>query len=278
MDKLYVPPRFQKAIAVHVVKNIMVLDSFRVPLVLGIHGPSGDGKTYQCEATLAEMDARSFLISGGQLENKNAGEPARLIRETYIEASRHMEKNAGVAVVLINDIDTGVGGWGGLVQYTVNRQTVFGELMHLTDYPTSVAGEAVKRVPIIVTGNDFTKLYEPFVRAGRMTSFEWKPTSDERSEIVARIFPELTRDAVGQLLGQVDRKGQLPIAFYSHLRSTLLDDFIWQEIGKVGMRDAVGYAVRGFRIKMEPLVRVDDIISTAKSLIRSGNLANHLRR
>lgn len=278
MSNLYIPSRFQQAVALHIIKNIMPIDSFRVPLVLGIHGPSGDGKTYQCEATLSEMKTKSFLISGGQLEDKKAGEPARLIRETYIEASRHMEKNPGIAAVLINDIDTGLGGWGNLVQYTVNRQTVFGELMHLTDYPTSVEGETVKRVPIIVTGNDFTKLYEPFVRAGRMASFEWKPTREEKTEIVSTIFPELSRTAIEQLLGQVERKGQPPIAFYSHLRSTLLDDLLWKEIEKIGMQNAADFAARGFRIKLEPLIKADEVMNAARSLIQSGNFVNHLRR
>ena len=278
MSTPYIPARFQQAIAVHIIKNIMPIESFRVPLILGIHGPSGDGKTYQCEATLAEMNAKSFLISGGQLEDKKAGEPARLIRETYIEASRHIEKHSGIAVLLINDIDASIGGWGNLVQYTVNRQTVFGELMHLADYPTSVESETVKRVPIIVTGNDFTKLYEPLVRAGRMASFEWTPTREEKSDIILRIFPELSQAAVSQLLDQVDRKRQLPISFYSYLRSTLLDDLIWQEIDKIGMRNAADFAARGFRIKIEPLIKADGLINAAKSLIQSGSFVNHLRR
>jgi hypothetical protein len=74
-SKIYVAERFRRAVVLHIVKNIMTQSSVRVPLILGIHGPSGYGKTYQCEQILSEMNVASFLISGGQLESGTAGEP-----------------------------------------------------------------------------------------------------------------------------------------------------------------------------------------------------------
>jgi hypothetical protein len=59
---------------------------------------------------------------------------------------------------------------------------------------------ATTAVPIIFTGNDFTKLYAPLLRAGRMRKFEWVPDENERICIIESIFrPHLTRDECYQL-------------------------------------------------------------------------------
>ncbi len=65
-------------------------------------------------------------------------------------------------------------------QMTVNNQMVVGTLMNLCDNPTRVSvGQAwreadiVKRVPIIVTGNDLSTIWAPLLRDGRMDKFYW---------------------------------------------------------------------------------------------------------
>lgn len=63
---------------------------------------------------------------------------------------------------------------------TVNNQMVVGTLMNLCDNPTRVSvgqewreSDVVKRVPIIVTGNDFSTIWAPLLRDGRMDKFYW---------------------------------------------------------------------------------------------------------
>lgn len=65
-------------------------------------------------------------------------------------------------------------------QCTVNNQIVVGTLMNICDNPNQVSvydqwreGDFINRVPIIVTGNDFSTLYAPLVRDGRMEKFYW---------------------------------------------------------------------------------------------------------
>ena len=65
-------------------------------------------------------------------------------------------------------------------QTTVNNQMVVGTLMNLCDHPTRVSigqdwreADVVNRVPIIVTGNDFSTLWAPLIRDGRMDKFYW---------------------------------------------------------------------------------------------------------
>lgn len=278
----FVSLRFKRAVVLHVIKNLLTQTSEHFPLLLGIHGPSGYGKTYQCEAVLQEIGAKPFLISGGQLESSSAGEPAQLVRRAYLEAGRCLQhQEAPGAVVLINDIDTGLGNWGDMVQYTINRQTVFGELMHLVDYPTLVEGKTTIRVPIIITGNDFTKLYEPLVRPGRMSGFEWSPTQEEKIEIVSGIYPELgmsTKDLVVELDAEASRNQfePLSIAFFSHLRAAIIDDRLWKLIMDNGIPEFMSQLVSGQEPYIQPKLSFERVLNTGKELVNSGQLVNHL--
>jgi ATPase family associated with various cellular activities (AAA) len=282
---MYIPERFSRVLELHVVKNLMTNITGRVPLLLGIHGASGDGKTYQCEQILAEIGVKAFLISGGQLESPDAGKPAQLVRDTYIEASDYlkpkpsdcMEKGkCRAAVMLINDIDTGLGNWGNMVQYTVNTQAVFGELMHLVDYPNLVEGKPTRRIPIIITGNDFTKLYEPLVRAGRMTAFEWKPTLEEKAKIVKGIFSEISSKQCEALVREFESQ---PVAFFCHLRASLIDDELWKSIQKVGgTRKAIEFITdRNRQPVLHQTIQFEWIVQRGKNILQSGQLINHLR-
>jgi hypothetical protein len=67
-------------------------------------------------------------------------------------------------------------------------------LMNIADNPTNVQlpgmynKEDNPRVPIIVTGNDFSTLYAPLIRDGRMEKFYWAPTREDRIGVCTGIF------------------------------------------------------------------------------------------
>lgn len=68
----------------------------------------------------------------------------------------------------------------GNTQMTVNNQIVVGTLMNISDNPTRVSigqvwreSDITHRIPIIFTGNDFSTLYAPLIRDGRMEKFYW---------------------------------------------------------------------------------------------------------
>lgn len=79
---------------------------------------------------------------------------------------------------------------------TVNNQIVIGTLMNLCDNPNSVkvADEAwgendkVRRTPIIVTGNDFSHMFAPLIRDGRMDKFFWTPSRDDLVNILYTMY------------------------------------------------------------------------------------------
>lgn len=280
MTEMYIPERFYKAVALHLIKN-QLDESYRMPLILGIHGKPGDGKTYQCEQALKMLGAKSFLISGGQLESQDAGRPAELIRNTYLDAGSSIDMGeCSMAVMLINDIDTGLGNWGDSVQYTINRQTAFGELMHLVDYPYAVENQTTRRIPIIITGNDFSKLYEPLVRAGRMVSFFWEPTLTEKTGMVLNLFPQLERTACTQLIQHLENIAGEPltIAFFAHLKSVMYDDILWQAVNQVGLNKVITSLKAGGKPALpENSITLQTLAHKGEELLGSRQLINHLK-
>lgn len=173
----YISPRFLDKLSVHITKNYLELPGVRVPLILGIHGRKGEGKSFQCELVFERMGVEAVHMSAGELESPDAGDPARLIRLRYREAAELIKVRGKMAVLMINDLDAGAGRFDQGTQYTVNTQLVNGTLMNIADNPTDVQlpgsydSTPLPRIPIIVTGNDFSTLYAPLIRDGRMEKF-----------------------------------------------------------------------------------------------------------
>ncbi|MCC5615790.1 ribulose bisphosphate carboxylase small subunit [Nostoc sp. CHAB 5836] len=235
----YIAPRFLDKLAVHITKNFLKLPGVRVPLILGIHGRKGEGKTFQCQLVFEKMGIEVTHVSGGELESPDAGDPARLIRLRYRETAELIKVRGKMCVLMINDLDAGAGRFDEGTQYTVNTQLVNATLMNIADNPTDVQlpgsydSTPLNRVPIIVTGNDFSTLYAPLIRDGRMDKFYWEPDREDKVGIVKGIFePDgLSQREVEQL---VDTFINQSIDFFSALRSRIYDEQIRNYIYKVG--------------------------------------------
>ncbi|KAG5052978.1 hypothetical protein JHK87_005176 [Glycine soja] len=229
MDGFYIAPAF--------------MDKLVVPLILGIWGGKGQGKSFQCELVFAKMGINPIMMSAGELESGNAGEPAKLIRQRYREAA-DMIKKGKMCALFINDLDAGAGRLGGTTQYTVNNQMVNATLMNIADNPTNVQlpgmynKEENPRVPIIVTGNDFSTLYAPLIRDGRMEKFYWAPTRDDRVGVCNGIFrtDNVPKDDIVKL---VDTFPGQSIDFFGALRARVYDDEVRKWISVVGV-DFIG--------------------------------------
>lgn len=61
------------------------------------------------------------MMSAGELESGNAGEPAKLIMQRYHEVADIISKGK-MCVLFINNLDAGAGRMGGTTQYTSNNQ------------------------------------------------------------------------------------------------------------------------------------------------------------
>lgn len=236
----YISHRFLDKLAVHITKNFLDLPGVRTPLILGIHGRKGEGKTFQCELVFAKMGFEPVTISGGELESPDAGDPARLIRLRYREAAEQIKVRGQMCALFINDLDAGAGRFDVTTQYTVNTQLVNATLMNIADNPTNVQlpgsydATPLHRVPIIVTGNDFATLYAPLIRDGRMQKFYWEPDRDDKVGIVGGIFATdgLSSKEIESL---IDAFPTQAIDFFSALRSRIYDEQISSFVHNLGV-------------------------------------------
>ena len=236
----YISPRFLDKLAVHITKNYLELPQVRVPLILGIHGRKGEGKSFQCELVFERMGVLTVHMSAGELESPDAGDPARLIRLRYREAAELIRVRGRMCVLMINDLDAGAGRFDQGTQYTVNTQLVNGTLMNIADNPTDVQlpgsydSTPLHRVPIIVTGNDFSTLYAPLIRDGRMEKFYWEPDREDKIGIVSGIFDadQLSHSDIERL---VDTFPHQPVDFFSAVRSRIYDEQIRHFIHEIGI-------------------------------------------
>ncbi|CAL0308937.1 unnamed protein product [Lupinus luteus] len=238
-DGFYIAPAFMDKLVVHITKNFMTLPNIKVPLILGVWGGKGQGKSFQCELVFSKMGINPIMMSAGELESGNAGEPAKLIRQRYREAADIIRKGK-MCALFINDLDAGAGRMGGTTQYTVNNQMVNATLMNIADNPTNVQlpgmynKEDNPRVPIIVTGNDFSTLYAPLIRDGRMEKFYWAPTREDRIGVCIGIFRS---DKIAQedIVKIVDTFPGQSIDFFGALRARVYDDEVRKWIGGIGV-------------------------------------------
>ncbi len=287
LNNIYIPLRFEKVVTLHLLKN-KLLDNhptLHPPLILGIDGLPGTGKTFLCQKIIEKLGYKEVLISGGELESKNAGEPAELIRERYLQANRILATRKYKGTVLVfNDIETGIGDWGEGTQYTVNRQTVFGELMHIVDYPHSVGGEETQRIPIILTGNDFSKLYEPLTRAGRFETFTWIPNLEETLESAYHILDFLDKETVKKLLlalvQEYKKIGQevISTSFFTHFKTLLINDALWSLFQKYpDILEKENLELDFDTFFKSSHFNYSELFSKAKKLLLSNNFETQLR-
>jgi len=240
-DGLYIAPAFMDKLVIHVAKNFMNLSGIKIPLILGVWGGKGQGKSFQSELVMKKLGINPIMMSAGELESGNAGEPAKLIRQRYREASDIIKKGK-MCALFINDLDAGAGRMGGTTQYTVNNQMVNATLMNIADSPTNVQlpglynKEEIPRVPIIVTGNDFSTLYAPLIRDGRMEKFYWAPTREDRIGVCKGIFREdkVSDEDVTKLVDQFPGQS---IDFFGALRARVYDDEVRKWVSGIGVEN-----------------------------------------
>nr|KYP33924.1 hypothetical protein KK1_045173 [Cajanus cajan] len=234
IDGFYIAPAFMDKLVVHITKNFMSLPNIKAYSSHSWYlGRQGTRKIFPIP----------IMMSAGELESGNAGEPAKLIRQRYREAA-DMIKKGKMCALFINDLDAGAGRLGGTTQYTVNNQMVNATLMNIADNPTNVQlpgmynKEDNPRVPIVVTGNDFSTLYAPLIRDGRMEKFYWAPTREDRIGVCTGIF---RTDGVAEqdVVKLVDTFPGQSIDFFGALRARVYDDEVRKWISGVGV-DGVG--------------------------------------
>ncbi|XP_004305457.1 PREDICTED: ribulose bisphosphate carboxylase/oxygenase activase, chloroplastic [Fragaria vesca subsp. vesca] len=280
----YIAPLFMDKVVCHMTKNYLApILNTKVPLILGIWGGKGQGKSFQTELIFQAMGVEPVIMSAGELESERAGEPGKLIRERYRTASQVVQNQGKMSCLMINDIDAGLGRFGN-TQMTVNNQIVVGTLMNLCDNPTRVSigqewrdSDITNRVPVIVTGNDFSKIYAPLIRDGRMEKFYWQPNREDIINIVNRMYEKdgISRDEVVSI---VDTFPNQALDFYGALRSRTYDRSILKWVDDIGGVESLGNQLLKRRkddnlpVYTAPKQTVEALLESGYSLLKEQQL------
>lgn len=307
LANMYIPERFSYTIAAHIVMNLLELPNLHVPLLLGIHGPPGEGKTEQCRSIFENMGVKAEWVTADSFESYKAGEPIAELRKKYFESSNYnliIKKeymDTGIiqamykySVLFINDIDQRIGRSDDLIQQTINTQLINAFLMEMADIPKEIEGRQVSRVPIIVTGNDFSTIYGPLRRDGRMDKFKWIPSIEEKSDIVRKIFPEATisNTEIKSIVSdfsfnnnkhnpiQNENSNDLPVSSYATIRYRIYKKTVIALLKETGLRNAISNVYSGyFQTNLPPMLfTASNIRGEIVELIGENNQLNHLRR
>ena len=274
-DGPVIPERFRSEVDQHLVFNFSNAGSW--PLVLGVFGRPGDGKSFQIRTHLERRGVLAVSVNAADLESDRAGQPGKLVLARYEDAGHRVSEGTPAALI-VDDFDTTVGEWEHSTS-TVNHQQVLAQLMHLADSPTQAAERSLRRIPVFVTGNDLSKIYPPLRRPGRMRPFFWLPNEEERQEIVERIMDSVLEQAeTAELLAQLP---EAPIAFFSDLLVSIQAIAAASEIPKyaTNLKGLVLNAEQG-RQELEAHMQrhkpsLSDVVQDALALWRERAIATH---
>jgi hypothetical protein len=298
----YVAPKFLDAVVMHIVKNFLIdqgcFDKMtKVPLILGIWGGKGQGKSFQTELAFKKLGVEAVVMSAGELESDRAGEPGYMIRERYRKAAEMSKVRGKLSCLLINDIDAGVGHFDN-TQITVNNQIVTGTLMSICDNPNKVNlynvewrsdEPPLQRIPIIVTGNDLSTVFAPLLRDGRMEKFYWQPSLEDLTNILFQMYKDdgLTKEDMVTLLKtfpnqSLDFYGALRAATYDNqIRDWIQNDVIEGTISdeNENLKELGRRLVRQENLpEFEPVnLKVSDLVKEGARLIKEQDHVNSLK-
>ncbi|XP_020264705.1 ribulose bisphosphate carboxylase/oxygenase activase, chloroplastic isoform X1 [Asparagus officinalis] len=260
----YIAPVFLDKIACHMVKNYISHSlNVKVPLILGIWGGKGQGKTFQTELIFRAMGVEPVIMSAGELESEKAGEPGRLVRERYRTASQVIQNHGKMSCLMINDLDAGLGRFDNPTRVSIGQKWRDSDVTH--------------RVPIIVTGNDFSTLYAPLIRDGRMEKFYWRPDREDIVNIVYQMYVKdgLSRNEVENI---VDIFPNQALDFYGALRSRTYDQSILKWVHDIGGYEKLGEKLLKVRKDgklptfVPPKQTVEALLEAGRSLVKEQEL------
>lgn len=230
-DGEHIPRAFAERILLHVFKNHV--PAVNPPLLLAVQGPMGAGKSWQTRRVCERYKITVEAVSGAEL----SGEHEKASVETFTRAYLRAATKPAPSVLLIDDFHLSVASTFDDRHYTVNSQLLVGALMNLADDPTACGTAKVRRTPVILTGNDFTALYAPLTRHGRMEFFDWQPTTEDKAAILrgllARVLVAADLDRTHVL---AERFPDEPVAFFSSLTHRLYDSVVLDWLGGTSAR------------------------------------------
>ncbi len=227
MDELfgnyYIPNTYRDMVLKHLILNYASnINGFSPPLILAIQGYKGEGKSFMLNLLCDYYNIELRAFSGTDLCGPNEGDSIIKLKKEYELCCALSRQDKKFRAILIDDFHMSIGGdFSNEVSRTTNAQGLIGYLMNLCDDPF-IDGV---RIPIIVTGNDFTKTYSALTRNGRMSFLEWKPNTEEKKRIVYYMykcfFCDIKKEDTDTLVEKYEHKY---IAFFKDVLQQLFFD------------------------------------------------------
>jgi ATPase family associated with various cellular activities (AAA) len=215
VDDLYIPPRFEEAIAAHLAENRLYPET--APLILAIIGGTGTGKSWQSRATAARRGWGIEELHSSALSGPQEGVVISVLHAAYGRAMDARDE-AGEGFLLLDDFDLSLVSIRKNVETSQHTQLLTSAFMELCDRPKPIVDKFSNRTPVVVTTNSVDAIYGPLLRYGRMHIFHWRPSIDEVSGAIAKIMEDFPDDIRKEAARRFAPHG---VAFASELRSEL---------------------------------------------------------
>lgn len=248
-DSISVPKRYATRIVAHVVANYLPNNHyFTPPLYLAIKGAPGEGKTLQALAACNQRGIMVKYMSASELSGEMEAASLEAIKSLYIQA-QHLQEQGYCICILLDDFHLGNSSIRGDSSYTVNAELLVGYMMNLAESSNQ------HRIPILLTGNDFSNTYDALLRDGRADIFEWMPSKEEKMAIAQSILqPFVSKWEQRQLDDFIKRYVKNNVAFFAQIRNDLRQEIVYnalehvEQINDDSLKTISGFIERDLKI------------------------------
>lgn len=237
----YIPPELEEAVLTHLLSNRLrsVNPAIRPNPILVVAGAAGTGKTTGIEAVCQKYRVPLYVVQGAALVAQLEGQATALLEDAILQAAS--DPSPFQAAVLVDDADLGGLSADPNITGTVNGAAAKGTIMGWADNPFQLKIEQngdrakiarLKRPPaMFMTTNRLDALHPPMIREGRATVAVLKPSSRQKTRIVASLFPFLGGKEAAQLARAFSDQS---VAFFASLKVSASQKTLLACAGQVG--------------------------------------------
>jgi len=224
----FIPSAFEAAVLKHIIctNTATSVPNAQYPLLLGIQGPYGYGKTYMVKALCKKYNILLTTLSSSDLSGEMEGDSKKNLQKEYEDMCIKIAKGQTCGALLIDDFHLTIATEDSIGK-TVNSNLLASYLMNLCDNPDI----SNTRVPIILTGNNYMRIYPALVRDGRMDIFTWVPAHEDIAQMVSQIFySKFNEIEESTILMMLEEFSDMNIAFFEQVAQDLINSNLGQTL------------------------------------------------
>lgn len=195
------------------------------PRMLVISGKPGTGKTVAATDAALRLNHAVLHLPASALASENEG-GATAILDAYLNSGVKYSETFKMPVAIIaDDLDLGIISAVAETGRTINSNLLVQRLQSFADTDECQAYDG-SRIPMIVTGNDWSTTRPSLFRDGRATWYEHAPTPDEIADIALHLFKPRTAPERRLILKLARRYRKESVAFWTAVQGSLRNDLI----------------------------------------------------